>query len=35
MVLTPVKSSPQRTKEFNAVPLDRFDRTVWGNRASL
>jgi hypothetical protein len=34
-VLTPVKSSPKRTEEFNAVPLDRFDRTVCGNIACL
>lgn len=34
-VLTPVKSSPQRLAEFNAVPLDRYDPTVWGNIAGL
>jgi len=34
-VITPVKSSPKRTKEFNAVPLDRYDQTVWGNIATL
>jgi hypothetical protein len=35
MVLTPVKSSPKRTEEFDAVPLDKFDRTIWGNIAAL
>jgi hypothetical protein len=35
MVLTPVKSSPKRIEEFAAVPLDKFDRTVWGNIATL
>jgi len=35
MVLTPVKSSPGRIDEFDAVPLDRYDQTVWGNIATL
>jgi len=34
-VLTPVKSSSKRTEEFNAVHLDRFDQTIWGNVAAL
>lgn len=34
-VLTPVKSSPKRMEEFNAVPLDKYDQTVWGNIATL
>jgi hypothetical protein len=34
-VLTPVKSSPKRVAEFDAVPLDRYDHTVWGNIAAL
>ena len=34
-VLTPVKSSPGRIEEFDAVPLDKYDRTVWGNIATL
>jgi hypothetical protein len=34
-VLTPVKSSPKRKEEFDAVPLDKYDRTVWGNIATL
>jgi Transposase DDE domain len=34
-VLTPVKSSPKRKAEFDAVPLDRYDPTVWGNIATL
>jgi hypothetical protein len=34
-VLTPVKSSPKRRAEFDAVPLDRYDQTVWGNIAAL
>ena len=35
MVLTPVKSSPKRIEEFDAVPLDKYDQTVWGNIATL
>jgi hypothetical protein len=34
-VLTPVKSSPKRVAEFDAVPLDRYDHMVWGNIAAL
>lgn len=34
-VLTPVKSSPKRKAEFDAVPLDKYDRTAWGNIATL
>ena len=34
-VLTPVKSSPKRAEEFDAVPLDKYDQTVWGNIATL
>ncbi len=34
-VLTPVKSSPQRLAAYDAVPLDQYDRTVWGNVAAV
>jgi hypothetical protein len=34
-VLTPVKSSAKRKKEFNAVPLDEYEHTVYGNIATL
>ena len=34
-VLTPVKSSPKRQEEFDAVPLEKYDKTVWGNVAAL
>ena len=34
-MLTPAKSSPKRRAEFDAVPLDRYDQTVWGNIATL
>ncbi len=34
-VLTPVKGSPKRLVEFDAVPLDKYDRTVWGNVAAV
>ena len=34
-VLTPGKSSPQRLAEYDAVPLDQYDRTVWGNVAAV
>src|SRR5207248_6125633 len=34
-VLTPVKSSPKRQAEFDAVPLEHYDQTVWGNVATL
>src|SRR5437870_2570169 len=34
-VLTPVKSSPKRQAEFEAVSLEHYDQTVWGNVATL
>ena len=34
-VLTPVKSSPKRLVEFDAVPLEQYDQTVWGNVAAV
>ncbi len=34
-VLTPVKRSKKRVEEFDAVPLDKYDDTVWGNVVSL
>jgi hypothetical protein len=34
-VLTPVKSSPKRLREFEAVPLEQYDQTVWGNVAAV
>ena len=34
-VLTPVKSSPKRRGEFEAVPLEQYDQTVWGNVAAV
>lgn len=34
-VLTPVKSSPKRLQEFDAVPLEHYDKTVWGNVAAV
>jgi hypothetical protein len=34
-VLTPIKSSPKRQREFDAVPLETYDQTVWGNVATL
>jgi hypothetical protein len=34
-VLTPVKGSKKRMAEFNAVPLEDYDKTVWGNIATL
>jgi len=34
-VLTPVKRSQKRVKEFETVPLDKYDDTVWGNIATL
>jgi hypothetical protein len=34
-VLTPVKSSPKRLAEFEAVPLEQYDQTVWGNVAAV
>jgi hypothetical protein len=30
-VLTPVKRSRKRLEEFDAVPLDKYDKTLWGN----
>jgi hypothetical protein len=34
-VLTPVKASPQRLEECDAVPLEQYDKTVWGNVAAV
>jgi hypothetical protein len=34
-VLTPVKSSPKRLVEFEAVPLEHYDQTLWGNVAAV
>jgi Transposase DDE domain len=34
-VLTPVKASPKRLVEFDAVPLEQYDQTVWGNVAAV
>jgi len=34
-VLTPVKSSTRRKEEFDAIPLDKYDRTPFGNIAAL
>jgi len=34
-VLTPVKSSPTRQGEFDAVPLEQYDQTVWGQVAAV
>ena len=34
-VLTPAKASPKRQVEFEAVPLDQYDQTVWGNVATV
>jgi len=34
-VLTPVRSSPKRLGEFDAVPLEQYDQTVWGNVAAV
>jgi Transposase DDE domain len=34
-VLTPVKSSTRRKEEFDAIPLDEYDRTPFGNIATL
>ncbi len=34
-VLTPVKSSPTRQAEFDAVPLEQYDQTIWGNVAAV
>lgn len=34
-ILVPVKQSENRIREFTAVPLNRYDKTVWGNIATL
>jgi hypothetical protein len=34
-VLTPVKSSPKRQVEFDAVPLEQYAQTVWGKVAAV
>src|SRR4029453_7045664 len=34
-VLTPAKASPKRQVDFEAVPLDPYDQTVWGNVATV
>ena len=34
-VLTPAKASPKRQVECDAVPLDQYDQTVWGNVATV
>jgi len=34
-VLTPVKSSPKRLAECEAIPLEQYDQTVWGNVAAV
>jgi len=34
-VLTPIKSSPKRQAEFEAVPLEQYDQTMWGQVATL
>jgi hypothetical protein len=34
-ILTPVKSSPKRLREFDAVPLEQYDQTVWGKVAAV
>ncbi len=34
-VLTPIKSSPKRLREFDAVPLEQYDKTVVGNVATV
>src|SRR3989454_8839853 len=34
-ILTPVKSSPKRLEEFDAIPLEQYDKTVWGNVAAV
>jgi hypothetical protein len=34
-VLTPAKASPKRQVEFDAVPLDQYAQTVWGNVATV
>jgi Transposase DDE domain len=34
-VLTPVKSSPKRLEEFDTVPLEQYDQTIWGHVAAV
>jgi len=34
-LLTPVQSSPKRLAECDAVPLEKYDKTVWGNVAAV
>jgi len=34
-VLTPVKKTKKRLEEFEAVTLDKYDKTVWGNIATI
>jgi hypothetical protein len=34
-VLTPVKASPTRLVECDAVPLEHYDQTIWGNVAAV
>jgi hypothetical protein len=34
-VLTPIKASPKRLVEFDAVPLEHYDQTIWGNVAAV
>jgi len=34
-VLTPVKASPKRLEEFDTVPLEQYDQTIWGNVAAV
>ena len=34
-VLTPVKKTKKRLEEFEAVALDKYDKTVWGNIATI
>ncbi|MDO8754588.1 MAG: transposase, partial [Anaerolineales bacterium] len=30
-----MKSSTKRKEQFDAVPMDKYDRTIWGNIATL
>jgi hypothetical protein len=30
-----MKPLPKRQQEFDAVPLEQYDKTVWGNVAAL
>ncbi len=34
-VLTPIKSSPKRLREFDSVPLEKYDPTLWGKVAAV